>query len=99
VSLRWDRGGAAVHEAQFDGRHCLRLDAGLDGPALATVADVELLDGAFEVERARLPPRRPRAPGRLGVLVAGEGLLFGGLTYDANMPLLAEPPEIPASPG
>src|SRR5262249_27560257 len=32
VSLRWDWGGAAVHDAQHDGRRCLRLDAGLDGP-------------------------------------------------------------------
>jgi hypothetical protein len=57
VSLRWDWGGAAVHEAQHDGRRCLRLDAGLDGPALATVADVELLDGTIEVE-LRVPSGR-----------------------------------------
>src|SRR5262249_29130729 len=188
VSLRWDWGGAAVHEAQHDGRRCLRLDAGLDGPARAPVADGELVDGSFVVElcvpsgrsfhgvawRVQSPRdyesffvrphqvgnpdaiqytpvfnglsawqlyhgsgfwnavdfpvgrwftigvafagnaaeitidrrhvltsrlRRPRAGGRLGVLVPGEGLLLGGLMHDASVPFLEEPPEIPRVPG
>ena len=38
--------------------------------------------------------RRPRAPGGVGVLVGGDGLLLGGFSHDAATPSLDEPPAL-----